>query len=470
MSSVTSYPFIKDIPLNEDFDVRVREIGGEWTPLTVYEVKVDMHEVRKASLAYFDMKGPVEVEINCKYTFVQSIIVRPLSLDIIPNHNNDRITFRLEQPSPLSIEINDERFRNLHLFANPPELNAPGMNDANVHVVKPGIHRIEWLETEADILYFAPGVHYIEETIVRVPSGKTIYIDGGAAIVGSFVCDQVRDVAIRGRGMIYLADFHRFAAFRGIRIMNSEQISIEGVMIIDVPHYSVYIGGSKHVNIKGLKSFSTRGWSDGIDIMSSSDIDIDGVFMRNSDDCIAIYGSRWGYRGDSRRIRVRNSVLWADVAHPLMIGIHGDHHADGDIIEDIRFENIDILEHHEPQPNYWGAMTINAGDGNTVRNVVYDGIRVESIEQGQLFDLRVVQNKDYNPIPGRRIEHIKFRNIDYAGGITNPSRIHGFDSERVIDGVVFENVRIGGKLIDSTEHSSLDINEFTCNITFIGEQ
>src|SRR5690606_39407575 len=54
-----------------------------------------------------------------------------------------------------------------------------------------------------------------------------------------------------------------------------------------------------------------------------------------SDDCIAIYGHRWSYYGDTRNITVRNSVLWADVAHPTMVGIHGDHHNNGSLIENI---------------------------------------------------------------------------------------------------------------------------------------
>ncbi|MEV5025254.1 glycosyl hydrolase family 28 protein [Paenibacillus sp. LPE1-1-1.1] len=469
MSQVNIYPELRDIPKNGDFEVKIRASGGEWIMLPVYEVKVDMHQVRKASMAYFDLEGPVDVEISCRYTHVETVIMRPLALGIVPEQNGNAISFQIDQPTMLSIEVNDDRFRNLHLFGNALEINVPSLNDEDVKVIKPGIHRQEWLETDASILYFAPGMHYIEETIVRLPSGKTVYIDGGAAVVGSFVCDNVSDITIRGRGMIYLADFHRYSAFRGVRIMHSERITIEGIMTIDTPHYSVYVGGSNHVSIQGLKSFSTRGWSDGIDIMSSSDIRIDGVFMRNSDDCIAIYGSRLEYRGDSRRIQVTNSVLWADVAHPLMIGTHGDYDADGDIIEDIRFENIDILEHHEPQPNYWGAMSINAGDKNIVRNVLYNRIRVESIEMGQLFDIRVVHNPDYNPAPGKRIEQIVFQNVEFAGGTAHPSRIHGFDEERALDGVTFINLRIGGKTVNRINHHSLSVNDFARNISFVNE-
>lgn len=151
-----------------------------------------------------------------------------------------------------------------------------------------------------------------------------------------------------GRGVIYLTDFQRYSAFRGVRIVFSGKVIVEGITVIDPPDYSIFIGQSSEVNISNFKAFSTRGWSDGIDIMSSTDIAIRDVFMRNSDDCIAVYGSRWDFYGDSRNISVRDSILWADVAHPLMIGIHGDHHRNGDIIENIVFENIDILEHHEP--------------------------------------------------------------------------------------------------------------------------
>ena len=41
----------------DDFKVSVRIPGGIWQPLFVYEVKVDMHNVRQASMAYLDMEG-----------------------------------------------------------------------------------------------------------------------------------------------------------------------------------------------------------------------------------------------------------------------------------------------------------------------------------------------------------------------------------------------------------------------------
>lgn len=470
MNRLVTYEAPRGAVLRDDYEVKVRVPNGEWQQAAVYEVRVDMHNVREASMVYFDMEGAVEVSVTCRRQELKEAVIRPLSYAVPFRLERDTILLTLDRPRKLSIECNGDRFGNLHLFANPIETDAPNFDDPNVAAIRPGIHRLPDLlkkVSSADILYFMPGMHYLEETLLPIPSGKTVYIAGGAVFVGSLVCDHVQDVAIRGRGLLYLADFHRFSAFRGIRIVFSKNISVDGITIVDPPHYSIFIGKSQGISIRNFKSFSTRGWSDGIDMMASEGIDIDDVFMRNSDDCIAVYGSRWDFYGDARDVTVRNSVLWADVAHAIMVGTHGNHQKNGDTIEALRFENIDILEHHEPQPNYWGAMAINAGDGNTVRSVVFESIRVEEIEQGQLFDVRVVHNKDYNPMPGQRIEQVVFRNIHYAGGSANPSRIYGFDNERITTGLIFDNLWIGDEQVDTINHPALDVNEYARNITFI---
>ncbi|MDY7223285.1 glycosyl hydrolase family 28 protein [Halalkalibacterium halodurans] len=480
MSQLKVYSVPKEAVGNDDYSVKVRTKTGEWEDLFVYEVKVDMHHVRKASMVTFDMNEAVDIEVTCHYlNEINEVDIRPLSKNITSSQNGNTVLFSLDKPSKLSIEFNGERFRNLHLFANPIEVKKPDAEDTNVFLVEPGIHRPEDLLRAAekpnskdgtipDIIYFRAGMHYIEQAILEIPSGKTVYLEGGSILVGSLICDSVENVTICGRGILYLSNFERFSSFRGVRILFSNNITIDGIMTIDPPHYSIYIGKSENIKISNFKSFSTRGWSDGINVMSSSNLDIEDVFLRTSDDCIAIYGSRWAYYGDARNITVRNSTFWADVAHPMNIGGHGDSQRNGDTIEDILFENIDILEHHEPQPGYWGAMAINAGDKNTVRNVTYKNIRVEHFELGQLFDLRVVWNEKYNPEPGSNISNIRFENIDYRGITENPSRIFGFDNERTVDGVIFKNLSINGRVATNLEEANIITNEFTKNVKFIG--
>ena len=138
--------------------------------------------------------------------------------------------------------------------------------------------------------------------------------------------------------------------------------------------------------------------------MSCSDIVIDDVFLRNSDDCLAFYTHRWNYYGDCRKVRVQNSTLWADIAHPINIGTHGNTKTGDEVLEDMLFKNIDILEHDEDDRNYQGCMTINVGDHNLARNITFEDIRVENIQEGQLFHLRVMYNQKYNTGPGRGVK------------------------------------------------------------------
>ncbi len=139
-------------------------------------------------------------------------------------------------------------------------------------------------------------------------------------------------------------------------------------------------------------------------------------------------------------------MLWADVAHPILIGTHGN--AEGqDVLEDITISNIDILDHMERQLDYQGCMAINAGDNNLVRRVKFEDIRVEDFRQGQLVNLRVFYNRKYCAAPGGGIENVVFDNIRYRGTGENISIIAGYDESRSIRDVVFRGLVVNGVAI-----------------------
>jgi polygalacturonase len=266
-------------------------------------------------------------------------------------------------------------------------------------------------------------------------------------------------VRITGRGILLQPQ-------RGVEIKHSTNVSVEGIIVVNSKHYTIYGGQSKNITIRNLKSFSANGWSDGIDLMSCSDVTIDDVFMRNSDDCIAIYGHRWDFYGDVRNYKVTNSILWADVAHPINIGLHGNTEKQGEVIEDLVFKNIDILEQDEDDPDYQGCMAITDGDLNLIRNITFEDIRIEDFEEGQLLNLRVVNNAKYNTGPGRGIENITFRNISYTGLNLNPSVIKGLDANHAIKNITFENLRINGKEVKDVFSSNFKVGEFVKEVSF----
>jgi hypothetical protein len=227
----------------------------------------------------------------------------------------------------------------------------------------------------------------------------------------------------------------------GVKIAFSKNISVEGIFCTQCA-----TGGSNRVTIRNVKSMSYYGWGDGMNVFSSNNVLIDGVFNRNSDDCTTVYGTRMEFTGGCKNVTMQNSTLWADVAHPIIIGTHGNT-PHPDTLEDLSYINIDILDHKEKQIDYQGCMSINAGDNNLVRNVRFENIRVEDFREGQLVNLRVFFNAKYCTSPGKGIENILFRNISYTGKNAGLSVIAGYDETRKVKNVIFENLVINVQLI-----------------------
>ena len=465
---VEIYPVPDGAARQRDYILKVRPLGEEqWQEVDCYRVKVDMHDVRAASMAMLDFQGAIEVEITFpRFYSLYKVDIRPLTLGILPKVEEKRVTFVLEHPADLSIECNEERFHNLHLFAGAIE-EKPDKAGENVLVVKgsqgigDGINETVSRMPEGRLVYIEAGFHYVGEFLWHLPSHTRIYLEGGAVLKGALVCDHAEDIHIFGKGVLYLADYDRFSAVNGLRLSHSRDLTVENLVFINPPHYTIHMGDCEDVRVRNVKSFSCEGWSDGIDMMNCRNVLIDGGFLRTSDDCIAIYGSRWDNRGDSRNITVRNLSVWADVAHPLMIGTHGAHEEDGDIIENILFENIDILEHHEFQAGYLGAMCINAGDKNTIRNVVYRKIRIEPFAHGKVLDFQVKWNKDYNPAPGRLITGIRLEQIHVMSGHGEEvSCICGYDEDHRVEDIVIDGFFRDGVRTESLEQANIRVGAF----------
>jgi len=406
---------------NDDFSVKVRKLGGEWKDLFEYGVKVDKvvgsgHSIQKASMAYFDFSGTVEVAVTSNNGAINKARIRPLSYGIKSKIKGNTLSFTLSNPANLSVEINDDIFHNLHLFANPIEKNVPDSKDPNV-------------------MYFGPGIHEVPNQKLIVPSNKTVYLAGGAVLKGQIALDSVSNVNILGRGIVDQE------VKLGISIANSKNVNVEGVFASQC-----FTGGSDGVKINNVKTISFFGWGDGMNVMASNNVFYDRVFVRSSDDCTTVYGTRKGFKGGCKNVTMQNSTLWADVGHPILIGTHGNSDKP-DVLENLNYINIDILDQKEMQVDYQGCLGINVGDNNLAKNVLFENIRVEDFREGQLLNLRVYYNTKYCTAPGLGIEDVVFRNIEYNGNNANLSIIAGYNEQRKIKNVTFENLKINGVLI-----------------------
>lgn len=463
---LVTYPAGPDVRTLDDFSVEVRQDGGPWQSVAVYPVKVDevrdtRHCAETASMAYFDFDGTVEVRVTDNRGRIEQSRIRPLSYGIRHTVEDSTMTFALDRPANLSVEVNGDIFHNLHLFANPIDSLRPSARDIKRAGGK-----------GSRLVYFGPGRHVIDGGELRVPSGTTVYVDGGARVVGRLVADSVENVRFYGRGEI-----HPEGRGEGIYIRNSRNVRADGVIVTQIP-----TGGSDSVSIRNVKAISSYGWGDGMNVFASDNVHYDRVFCRNSDDCSTVYATRKGFRGGCRNITMENSTLWADVAHPIMIGLHGSAaeigpDAPADTIAGIVYRNLDILDHKEKQIDYQGCFAINCGDNNVVRDIVFDDIRVEDFREGQLVNIRIFFNKKYCAAPGTCVQGVLFRNVSYDGSNDNLSIIAGYDENRRVSDVTFENLTINGRRISddmpgkpkwykTSDFANIFIGEHVDNVVF----
>ncbi|QOV34752.1 putative Ig domain-containing protein [Streptomyces ferrugineus] len=424
------HPVPGAMPINTSYVVKARTPGGQWKPVPVLRAttktineKTGSGIIRPTSVASLDFTGTVEVQVTSAKGAIGSARVRPLSYDIQHEVSGDTITFALTEPRNLSIEIDGDIYGNLQLHANPIEKTRPEADDP-------------------DVIYFGPGMHTPSDGVVKVPSGKTVYLAGGAVLKARVEFINVENARLLGRGIITASDAATLVKF-------SKNIEIDGILVLNPKSgYSCTIGQSKQVTVRNLHSYSSGQWGDGIDVFSSEDVLIEGVWMRNSDDCIAIYAHRWDYYGDCRNVTVRDSTLWADVAHPVNMGTHGNPEQP-ETIENIVFSNIDVLQHREPQVLYQGCFALNPGDSNLIRNVRIQDVRVEDFTWGQLFNMRVMANR-YNASPGRGIHDVYVRDVTYNGKNEHMPIVVGYDADRQIKNLTFQNLAINDTVIADT--------------------
>jgi Glycosyl hydrolases family 28 len=398
---------------------------------------VDLDTFSAAAMIGFDTNGPVEVQVTKKSGTMQSARVRPRSYGITPtlSAGGKTATFVLPRPLDVSFEADGDRLHNLQVFASPIERDVPA----------PGPH----------VVVFGPGVHVIpDDRVLDVSSNTTVYIAGGAVVRGALRILNAHNVVVGGHGIVDPSGFFRPGATSAVRIDHSTNVGIRGITLLRSQGTGFNIIDSSDVVIAGAREINADRWSDGIDVVSSRSVLVDDVFLRTSDDCIAVFGSTpWGGHSGSRDITVRNSTLWADVAHPVLVGAHGNPNRP-ETIAQAAFQNLDVLEHDEYRGGgrYQGVMAVDAGNRVTVRNVRFDDVRVEDFTRGQLVNLRVFLNPDINKQPGTAVDRVLLRDVTYNGSGDVQSQIDGYDATRRVTRVTFENLRRNGAEVFARPH------------------
>jgi hypothetical protein len=399
----------------------------------------------KASFAYFDMEGRATVTISCPEE-IRSVKVLPTSYQITPKIQGKSLTFDLTEPKPITVEVNGNWVGALHLFANPLEVAAPKAGDPNVIFFGPGIHEISHLVvTNNQTVYLAAGA--VVRGIIKPDERYQISSYSGLRTYSPTMVLRGDNITLRGRGIID-GSFSTTHA-RNLVQVEGTNIKLEGVILRDSSTWTIPIRRSQKVTVENVKLIGYRANSDGIDICNSQDVTVKNCFIRTLDDLVVLKTDRG--QGPSKRIVVKDCVLWNEVAHALSIGAELS-----EDVDDVHFSNCDVI--HD-KGREW-TLRVYHCDAARISNVRFENIRVE--ESPRLISLWIDKAFWTRDNERGHIDGVVFKNIQ---AVANPLRVelHGFDATHAVENVSFENVVVNGKPLSAAD---VKADAFVRGVTF----
>ncbi len=333
---------------------------------------LELHDFTQGAFGLLEVSGPRELAIGTTFD-VRWVDVRPRSAGITavisPDHRGVR--FELTSAVPLTVEFNGDHTRVVHLFAYLPEKDAPAKGSPNVR-------------------YFGPGIH--DAGLIELRDNETLYLAPGAWVRANVRSIGTRNIAILGRGVLDGTDVPvRSGASaeekggEGLRNMvylqDTTGARIEGITIFNSQDWTVYLNHADHTRVDGVRILnpSARYGDDGFDLVSSSDVSVENIFVRTNDDCVVVKNLR---DVETHGITVRHAVLWNMPAggNGLEVGFETRNQP----THDVHFADIDLI--HVERGS---AISIHNGDAATVEDVSYDDIRVEDARR-KLIDFAVI--------------------------------------------------------------------------------
>jgi hypothetical protein len=342
-------------------------------------------------------------------------------------------------------------------------IDACAAKGGGVAYLPPGAHVSGpfWLKDNVELRLEAGAV-------VRMSHDKADWPQGTRALVNA---KGVKNIAVTGRGLFdgaaqwayepvkrvdgEIAEEQENARLAGVEmrryyrvgdvqkylfvLQESEDVRIEGVTIRNAPLWNVRLQDCDRVRVHGIHLYSDleRGVnSDGIDIVSSSNVTISDSIIVTADDAVCLKTEALD-PAPGRPVRpvenvlVTNSILGSS-STAMMIGT--ETHAD---IRHVVFSNIVVRDSNK-------VFGINVQDGGTVSDVRISNITFETSRRhwnwwGSAEVMKLVLKRRTPDSRLGRIEHVT---MDGAQGIARGTSVVAGHVERMLEDINVTNLRV----------------------------
>ena len=442
------------------YDVKVYD-GNDFVETYVYSVSrtsvCNWHRGKSPAVNFltFGTEGKTRVKVTALKGNIDKVDISPKSKNIKYTIKEGIVEIFVKQNDKLWITINGDDANPLFVFADKPKPEVP----------------------EGDnVVYFGPGVHDIGQ-LYKVENKQTVYLDGGAWVIGSFDVRRRYGFKIIGPGVLSGEwargeDVHKHKDFNAMMEYNMIHGDygvtgygnhVEGITIVNAPAYNIFGGPNTAYSVKLLSPWFYS--TDGFYIMPDM-IDRKSVI----DECFAFVGDNVIFPllnpfGDcivtNSFFGSTNNAVYCMLYWPL------------DLNHEYSFysNNIDIKTYNEIGIFQCFSDGTEADAGKGIKNMTFENIRIEGDIPTALF---MIENRPYpwggapdSPVKGN-IFDIVFRNVTLEGKQKDASTIYGKDKGNRPYNIIFENLNIGGEIItDENKDKYFKINEFAERIKFI---
>ena len=224
-----------------------------------------------------------------------------------------------------------------------------------------------------------------------------------------------------------------------VNIVNSENILIEGVTMLNSPFWVMHPLFSKNITVRGVKVYNDGPNGDGCDPESCEDVLIENCLFDTGDDCIAIKSGR---NGDGRRdgrpsknIIVRGCTM-ADGHGGVVIGSEISAGCNNVFVENCKMDS----------PNLDRVLRIKT---NSCRGGITENVYMRNVEVGQCKEAVMRINLNYQPKEAAERGHNPIvRNVWMTNVTCKKSKfgvlINGLDDTSNIYNINIDNCRFDG--------------------------
>jgi len=455
-STLVTYPQPCDsngcIPASTLYSVRVAQ-NGNWQESFVYyshgrhykddegrNSPIYLDNVSNSWTSFSFGGGPVTVEVTKLTGSTNSVVVRPQSDGVNASLNGSKATFTLHRPGQYSIEFNGQHNNAMLIFADPPETYQPNPNNLpdNVHYFGPGIHNIGFFYG-----WWGGNGRHIQE-------GDIIYIAGGAYLRGSIRAEQgngrnLQNVHVIGRGIISGERSTKRSSKGYDAFVAGNQSTITGVTISDPPHFGV---SGLQTGVDWVKVMGWYGSTDAYAIRREATIQ--NSFSKVNDDHIKAEPNQ----------RVYNNVFWLQLnGSAVSLGYTYDDTRSG-----FHMSNVDVLHADSTERN--AVIQATMGGGATIWNYHFEDIRVEG-NATALIGLALRTNEWTNSSNYGYLYGITFRNVTLTGNVLHANWLHGQNAQNRVSNIIFDNLRINGRLITNGADGQFAYGPYVDNVRFL---